>query len=120
MTTDVKTCKLVGISKEAIEAALMCLKIIAKNLVKCANTMNEAKQLARNILMTKSLWLQTEYMGSIHSVLLNISKDHVGTFFVLYEQVGYVTCILSKAGVLSGDFTIQVTLDRKNLTSPTH
>lgn len=61
LMTDVKTHKLVGVSREAIEEALKCLKDIYKMLTICSNAMwdillateEKAKQLTGNILMTK-------------------------------------------------------------------
>lgn len=69
-------------------------------------------------MVTKALWLQTKYMGTLwtrvtlHSVPMDINKDHVEAFFASYGQVEEVTCILSKAGVPSRDFAVQVILDR--------
>lgn len=64
LMTDVKTCKLVGVSREAIEEAFKSLtrpNVIWDILLA---TKDESKQIAGNILMTKALWLQTEYMGT--------------------------------------------------------
>lgn len=68
--------------------------------------------------MKKALQLQTKYMGAhrtritIHGLLLNLNKDHMGAFFVLYGQVEEVAHILC---VPSGDFSVQVILDRTKL-----
>lgn len=61
LMTDVKTCRLVGVSRDDIEEALKCLKIIPKMLSIYSNAMwdillateEKTKQLTRNILMTK-------------------------------------------------------------------
>lgn len=50
----------------------------------------------------------------IYGVLLDITKVHVGAYFALYGQIEEVACVLRKVDVLSGDFAIQVILDRKN------
>lgn len=69
-------------------------------------------------MRTKTLRLQTEYMDNcrarvtLHSVPMYIKDDHVGDFFTLYDQVDEVAWILSKSGVPTGDFLVQVILDR--------
>lgn len=78
----------------------------------------EAKKLAGSILMMKLLWLQTEYMGTrqtrvtLHGAPMDINEDHVGAFFAMYGQVEEVAQMTSKAGIPSGDFIVQVILDR--------
>lgn len=62
LTTDVKTCKLVGISREAIEEAFKSLTRPNVMWDILLATKDEAKQIAGNILMTKALRLQTAYM----------------------------------------------------------
>lgn len=72
LMVDVKTRKLIGVSRKAIEEALKYLKIAPKILTKWSNAMwdillaleEEAKNLAGIILMTNSLWLQIEYIGT--------------------------------------------------------
>lgn len=68
--------------------------------------------------MKKALQLQTKYMSThrtritIHGLLLNINKDHMGAFFVLYGQVeeaAHILCVPSK------NFSVQVILDRMKL-----
>lgn len=68
--------------------------------------------------MTKTLQLQTKYMSirqtriTIHGVPLDINEDYVGAFLALHGQVEEVAHILSKAGVPSGQISIQVILYR--------
>lgn len=80
LTTDVKTCKLVGVSREAIEEAF---KSLARPNVMwdiLLATKDEVNQIAGNILMTKAVWLQTEYMGTqrtriaLHWVPMDITE----------------------------------------------
>lgn len=101
-----------------MEEALKCLKIVPKILCKRSNAMwdillaseEETKQLSGSILRTKTLRLQTEYMGTrrtrvtLHGVSMDIKEDHVGDFFALYGQVEEVARILSKTDVPTGDF----------------
>lgn len=51
--------------------------------------------------------------NTLHGVPMDIKDDHVGgAFFALYGQVEEVARILSKAGLPTGDFSVQVILDR--------
>lgn len=73
--TNVKMRKLIGVNREIMEEALNSLNIGAKTLACCSKAMWDillpieevAKSLAGNILTTKSVRLQTEYMGQSHS-----------------------------------------------------
>lgn len=120
LTSDVKTRKLIGVSREAVEEALKYLQIVPKILAKRSNVMwdLEAKKLAGSFLMTKSLWLQTEYVGTrqtrvtLHGEPMDINVDYVGAFFAMYGQVEEVARMTSKVGVPSGNFAVQVILDR--------
>lgn len=74
----------------------------------------EAKDLAGSVLTSKTLRLQTVYMGTrrtnvtVHGVPIDISEDRLGAFFALYGKVEKVT------GIATGDVTIEITLTRKN------
>lgn len=80
LTTDVKTCKLVGISREAIEEAFKSLTRPNVMWDILLATKDEAKQIAGNILMTKALRLQTAYMRThrtriaLHWVPIDITE----------------------------------------------
>lgn len=72
LTTDVKTRRLLGISRQIMEEALKSLNASPKILVRQSNTMwdillatsDEVKALAGGILTTKSVRLQTKYLGT--------------------------------------------------------
>lgn len=86
LTTDVKSWKLIAVSRETIEEALKNLSIEPKMLPRRSNVMwnillateQEARQLVRSVLMSKAVWLQIEYMGirgtkiTIHGVPVDI------------------------------------------------
>lgn len=82
-------------------------------------TEEEVKKLVENVLTTKVLCLQMEYMGTrrtkitVHGVPFNIILDHVEAVFANFSQVGDVTYVLNKAGMATGDLDLQVTLNRK-------
>lgn len=69
LSTDIKSRNLIGVNKEAMKEPIKCLIIGAKVLAcKCLwdillVTEDALKVLAGNILTTKSVRLQTEYMG---------------------------------------------------------
>lgn len=44
-----------------------------------------------------------------------ISADHLEAFFSRHEPVGYITPVISKAGISPGDFVLQVTVTGKNI-----
>lgn len=79
---------------------------------------HEAKELAGNILTTKSIQLQTEYMGTrrmiitVYGVPLDITVDHVKAFFANFGQVRDIIHILSKVGVPTGDFKSSSRINR--------
>lgn len=68
LTTDMKTRKLIGVSRHTMEEAQKSLKIGPKMLAKQSNAMlaieEDVKQLTGNVLISKSVQLQTEYMGT--------------------------------------------------------
>lgn len=81
-------------------------------------TENSAKFLAGNILTTKYVRLQTEYMGTrktrvtLHGVSLFITGDHLEFFFVKFGKVNDVSAVKSKAGI-TGDVKIMMTINRR-------
>lgn len=91
LTTNVKSRKLIGVIRESIEKALKSHKILARGSNALWDillaTEQEAKQVAGYILETKSVPLQTEYMGArktkvtVHRVPVDISEDRMGAFF---------------------------------------
>lgn len=72
LTSDIKSWKLIGVSRETLEEALKSLNIAPKVLARRSNTMwnillateQEAKQLAGSVLLTAVIQLQMEYMGT--------------------------------------------------------
>lgn len=81
-------------------------------------TEDVVSSLAGNIL-TKSVWLQAEYMGSnkkkkkltIYGVSFYNTEEQL-RFFV--DKVADLTSVKSKTGITTGDFKIIVSLTRKN------
>ncbi|CAE1280356.1 unnamed protein product [Acanthosepion pharaonis] len=79
-----------------------------------------AKQLAGTTLTTTSVHLQTEYMGTrrtkvtVHGVLVAINRDQLGDIFARYSEVEDILATISKAGIATGDFFIQVILTLKS------
>lgn len=82
-------------------------------------TEKAAKSLAGNLLITKSVKLQTKYMGqrktkvSLDRVPLIISEDYLGFFFFQFGEVVNVSVVKGKSGIATGDIKILVTVDRK-------
>lgn len=72
LTSNIKTRKLIGVSRENMEDALKTLHIIPKVLARKTNalwdillpTEQQARDLAGSVLNTKTLRLQTEYIGT--------------------------------------------------------
>lgn len=107
---------------------LKTLKIYPKVLARRTNalwdillpTEQDAKQLAGNVLVSKNLKLQTEYLGTrrtkitIHCVPIDISEDWMGAFFAKFGKVEEVKALVDKSGILTGDVEVQVTLDRNS------
>lgn len=67
-------------------------------------TEEEAKKLAGNTLATKSVRLRTK---------VNVSGYRLGAFFALYGEVKEVSAIISKAGIATRDFVLQVNVSRR-------
>lgn len=98
-----------------MEAALKALNIAAKvlacrsNVGYPATTEEAAKALAGNALTTKSIRLQTEYMGTrktritLHGVPMYITEDHLGTYFSSYGLVDGVSAAKGKSGLTTSD-----------------
>lgn len=72
LTSEVKSRKLIGVSREMMEEALKTLNVAPRMLARRSNALwdilladeEEAKKLAGSILMTKNVRMQTEYMGT--------------------------------------------------------
>lgn len=77
-------------------------------------TEDAVKSLAGNILTTKSVRLQTEYMGIRKTVALYITADHLRFSFAKFGEVADVWFVKSKADIATGDFEIMATLSGKN------
>lgn len=102
LTADVGIRKLIGVSRETMEEALKSLKISPKILTRCTNalwdillaTEEETKKLAGSNLATKSVRLQTEYLGmmrtkvTVHGVPVHIIGDRLGAFFFTVWRYG--------------------------------
>lgn len=128
LTSDVKTHKLIGVSRECMEEALKVLNIHPKILARRSNALwdlllaseEQAKTLAGSVLFTKSIRLQTEYMGTcrtrvtIHGVPVDITTNRMGAFFTKYGEVNEVKALSSKSGIETGDMEVQITLDQHN------
>lgn len=71
LTADVKNRKLIGVTREPMEQAMKSFNIPVSVLCKRNNTILDilvgkketAGKLSENLLTTKSVWLQTKYMG---------------------------------------------------------
>lgn len=99
------------------------LKIGAKVLARRSNTMwdillatgEAAKALASSVLITKTLRVQTEYMGTqktritLHRVPMYIAEDNLGAFFFDYILVEGVSPIRSRADIATSYYEIMVT-----------
>lgn len=111
-----------------MEEALKTFKIGPKLLARMSNALleillatEETKQLAGSTLATNSVRLHTEYMGTrrtkvtVLRVPVEINGDSLGAFFLArYKQVVDVTTTMSKSGIATGDFILQVILKRKS------
>lgn len=79
----------------------------------------EIKELARSLLISKSVRIQTEYMGTlrtrmtVYAVPVDITENRLGAYFSNFGLVEAVSPIMSKACITTGDFVPQVTMDRK-------
>lgn len=75
--------------------------------------------MAGSLLIAKSVRLQTEIMGTrktrpiAHKVPADITEDRLGEYFSKFRLAEYVFLIISMAGIATGDFILQVTMDRK-------
>lgn len=126
-TSDIKTWKLIGVSREVMEDALKALQINPKMFERRTNalrdillqTEDQAKKLASSVLNTNDLRLQTEYLGTrmtkvtIHGVPVDICPDRMRAFFTKFGQVHQVKILRSKAGIATSDMEMSVTVDRK-------
>lgn len=90
LTMDIKSRRFMNINRKGMEEALKSLNIGAEVLDRKSNTRwdilpateDATKSMAGNILTTKSVRLQTEYMGTrktkvtMHNIPLYIMEDH--------------------------------------------
>lgn len=51
----------------------------------------------------------------VYGIPVDITEDRMGTFFSQYEQVEEVSAVISKAGIATRDFVLQVTLTRRSI-----
>lgn len=96
LITDVGTQRLIVFSRKIMEEALKTLKIGSKFLTRRCNAIllptEEAKMLAGNTVTTKSVRLQTEYLGTrltnitFHGVPVNITADRLGAFWLSTDR----------------------------------
>lgn len=107
-----------------MEEAIKRLNIAVKILVRRSRAMwdillasdDTAKSLVGNIMTTKSVRLQTEYLGTrktkviLHGVHLYILLDHLGFFFSKFGKVAR-----DKAGIAAED--VEVMVSRKNFVA---
>lgn len=106
-----------------MEEALKSLKMGPNILARMTNalwdifllTEDEAKMLAGSTLTTKSVRLQTKYLGTrltkitVHGVPVDISADRLVDYFAQFGQVEEV-----KVTISTEDFVLQVALMRKS------
>lgn len=63
-----------------------------------------------NILISKSVRLQTEYMGTwktritVPDVPMDMNEDRMRPFFAQYGQVNKVSAVMSKSGIATGEW----------------
>lgn len=57
---------------------------------------------------------------TVHGVSVDIAEDRMGTFFTQYGKVEEVSAVISKAGIVTSDTLLQVTLTRKNFVYIPH
>lgn len=103
-----------------MEEALKSFQIVPKVLAKRSNVIwdillvnvEEAKRLARSVLTTKTVRLQTEYMGTrctkitLHGFSMDITEERLGAFF---SQFGQVAAVAGETGIATRDCVLQVT-----------
>lgn len=105
-----------------MEEALKCLEIGPKILARKSNALwvillatdEEAKQLAGSTLATKSVRLQTEYIGTRRkkvTSMVAINGNRLGALFCQVRRGGGCLC---KSEIATGDFVLQVILTHKS------
>lgn len=120
LATDVKTRKLVGVSRKVMEEEQS-----AKALRKKSNAVYDilmsskeaTEKLSGSIFTIKSMRMQTEYMSTWkikNYVSMEITDDRLGGYFSQYGRVEDVTSIPSKAGIVTGDYKGHVMVTRKS------
>ena len=120
--------KLVGITKENFEEALIAHKVPARYYYRRSfatwdvllPSKEVAEKLCRTDLRTARLRLQPEYMGRrvlkirINNVPPQIEEDHLGAFLAAYGTVESATTVRGKMGVPVGEHIFMVSLHRKD------
>lgn len=97
-----------------MEKALKSINIGTKILARRSNeillqTEDAEKPLGGNIITTKSVRLQTEYMGRrktkviLHEVPLFISEAHLGFFYSKFGEVADVSAVKVRTGIATRD-----------------
>lgn len=126
LTANVKSQKLIGVSRGSMEGALKSINVAPNVLARRSNAMwdillgteQEAKQLTGCVLLTTSITPQTEYMDTrwtkitVHRVPVNICEDRMRAFFSKFRQMEEVNASISKTGITTGHMVLQVTLTR--------
>lgn len=70
------------------------------------------KALVGSTLSTKTMRLQTEYMGTrktwitLHEVPMYITEDHLGAFFADYSPVDYSPVVERTLNIATSDFEV--------------
>lgn len=66
----------------------------------------QARELAKSVLDTENIRLQTEYMGTCRT-RITVCEDQMGAFFSKYSQVEDMKAIIIKFGIATGDMELQ-------------
>lgn len=129
LTTNIKSSKLIGSSREIMEDALKCLNIGTKVLTRRSNAMwdillqteDVAKVLTGSILqLSQWSWLygnKKDYSNATRYIFIYF-EDHLGLFVAQFGEVANVSSIKGKAAIATGDVEIMVTVSIKNHGHP--
>ena len=127
LTADIKTKRFIGVSGEKMEEAMKSLNIKATALARKSNASwdillankEEAQALAGLILATKTLRIQTEYMGTrktkitLHGVPWLLEPKHMASYFACHGLVDKAYVIRRRSGLGSTDMEVLVTMNRQ-------
>ena len=127
ITFSLKTRRMVQVTKEAFEEAILSLGFPTRQYVRggfatwdiLLNTKEDAEKIWLGDWNTKHLRLHPEYMGrrktqvTVHNVPFDISDDHLGGFFSQYGDVDEVSPVVRAKGFKDGDYTIIISVDKK-------